>query len=65
MPDTCAYRLIAEGKELPEWHHLVSDSPHTIHEIGMSVQDRSICETEVGENDLEEYLVNWPGEKRR
>ena len=23
MPETCAYRLLAEGKDLPEEHHLV------------------------------------------
>ncbi len=65
MPDTCAYRLIAEGKELPPWHHLRSNDRNTIHETGFSVQDLSICETIVDPDALEDYLVNWPGETRR
>ncbi|VAV99843.1 UPF0260 protein YcgN [hydrothermal vent metagenome] len=65
MPETCAYRLVAETKELPDYHHLVSGDRNTIHEAGMSVQDRSICETQVNEDELAEYLVNWPGETRR
>ena len=24
LPDTCAYRLLYEGKTLPEWHPLIS-----------------------------------------
>jgi len=45
MPQTCAYRLIAEGKDLPNYHHLVSGSHETIHEVGMSVQDATLVKT--------------------
>jgi hypothetical protein len=65
MPDTCAYRLIAEGKPLFDWHYLISGDKQSIHLAGMSVQDRSICETSVKFEDLEDHLVNWPGEERR
>ena len=42
MPRTCAYRLVSEGKDLPDHHHLVSGSRQTIHDVGMSVQDLSL-----------------------
>lgn len=37
LPETCAYKLIKNGKPLYEWHHLVSGSKDTIIEAGMSI----------------------------
>jgi uncharacterized cysteine cluster protein YcgN (CxxCxxCC family) len=62
MPQTCAYRLIAEGKDLPDYHHLVSDSRETIHEVGMSVQDAVTSEALVDEDEVATRIVIWPGE---
>lgn len=62
MPQTCAYRLVARGKDLPDHHHLVSGSKDSIHNAGMSVQDAVTCETLVKEDDLPYRLVIWPGE---
>lgn len=62
MPQTCAYRLIANGKDLEPWHHLVSGSRDTIHEWGYSVQDKVVSEEGVTEDDLPHRLVIWPGE---
>ncbi|MBM3502333.1 MAG: YcgN family cysteine cluster protein [Alphaproteobacteria bacterium] len=58
MPSTCAYRLVAEGKDLYWWHHLISGSKRTIHEAGMSVRGRVISEREAG--DPAERIVRWP-----
>lgn len=30
LPQTCAYRLLYEGKNLPEWHPLISQDPHSV-----------------------------------
>ena len=30
LPPTCAYRLRADGKPLPEWHYLLTGSPEQI-----------------------------------
>jgi len=62
MPETCAYKLVSQGKDLPVWHHLVSGSRQTIHEAGMSVQGAVISEVHVSEEEQFKRLVIWPGE---
>lgn len=62
MPQTCAYRLVSEGKDLPDYHHLVSGSRDTIHEVGMSVQDAVTSEIFVTEDEQATRIVIWPGE---
>ncbi len=56
LPVTCAYRLRAEGKPLPEWHHLISGDPESVHAAGQSVRGWTISEEEAG--DLEFHLVD-------
>jgi len=62
IPQTCAYRLIANGEDLPDWHYLVSGSRDTIHEAGMSVKDLTVSELDVGEWDHVNRITLWPGE---
>lgn len=60
MPSTCAYRLLWEGKDLPEWHPLVTGERNSVHLAGISVRNRVYRQCEVDEDDLEEYIVEWP-----
>jgi len=60
MPSSCAYRLVAEGKELPLWHPLISGDPESVHVAGASVRHRVISETEVDDVDLQDHVVDWP-----
>lgn len=58
MPETCAYRLLAEGKDLPDWHPLVSGSKESVHKSGHSVRAKVVSARDVDENDLPDYVVD-------
>lgn len=58
MPETCAYRLLAEGHDLPLWHPLVSGSAEAVHKAGMSVRGKVVSGRDVDEEDLPDYVVD-------
>jgi uncharacterized protein len=57
LPPTCAYRLLAEGRDLEWWHPLVSGDRHVIHELGVSVRGSIISENEIDMEHLEDYII--------
>ena len=57
LPRTCAYRLLAEGKPLRRWHHLVCGDPHAVHAAGISRAGRMVSETEVDPEDWEDRII--------
>ena len=59
LPTTCAYRLVSEGRDLPRWHHLVSGDASTVHEAGISAQNRTVSEVGLTAEDWEKHIVEW------
>lgn len=58
LPKTCAYRLVALGKALPEWHPLVTGDENSVHMAGISIKGRAIPETRVHPGDVEYYTIS-------
>ena len=56
LPETCAYRLRANGEPLREWHYLISGSRESVHEAGQSTRGWTVSEVDAGEQ-LEFHVV--------
>ncbi len=46
LPASCAYRRLADGKDLPEWHPLITGRPGSVHDAGVSMLGRAVSEND-------------------
>ena len=60
MPQTCASRLLFEGKPLYDWHPLITGDPDSVHKAGVSMQNRTYSEFSVPEEDWEDHIIEEP-----
>ena len=58
LPSTCAYRLLAEGEPLPDWHPLITGDPDSVVKAGISV--RGFAKSDKDVTDLTEEVIALP-----
>ena len=59
LPKSCAYRRLAEGRNLAPWHPLISGDPDTVRQAGISVAGYSVPESEVPLAEYHQHVINW------
>lgn len=59
LPDSCAYRCVAEQRPLPDWHYLISGDRDAVHRLGISASSQGIPETLVPEDQWQDRVVRW------
>lgn len=57
LPKTCAYKLRAEDKPIPEWHYLLTGNRDAMREAGICVSGKVISEVDAG--PLEHHITEW------
>ncbi len=62
LPETCAYRRVALGQDLPEWHPLATGDPKSTQGAGSSVLRLAISEYGVDLDYLEDYIIETEDE---
>lgn len=57
LPASCAYKRLYQGKPLPDWHPLLTGTPESVHRARASVQNLTVSETDIPEDDWEDYII--------
>lgn len=58
LPETCAYRRLHEGSELPDWHPLLSHDKKTVQKAGVSVCEYAISEDYIHPEQLQDHVIH-------
>jgi uncharacterized cysteine cluster protein YcgN (CxxCxxCC family) len=57
MPESCAYRRLARGEGLPDWHPLLTGAKKSVEDAGVAVMN-AVSETKVDPEDIWDYVVS-------
>ena len=59
LPETCAYRLLFNGCDLPDWHPLLTGDPDSVGHAGISIRGKAVSEAFIHPDQLPEHVVTW------
>ena len=57
LPSSCSYKLISEGKPLPQWHHLISKDKERVHSTNQSNKEYCVSENSINQENNEDHIV--------
>jgi uncharacterized cysteine cluster protein YcgN (CxxCxxCC family) len=56
MPETCAYRRLARGEDLPDWHPLLTGTRASVEEAGVAVM-KAVSERTIKPDDIWDHVT--------
>ncbi len=60
LPPTCAYRLVADGRDLYWWHPLISGTFDSVHVANASAKNKTRPEGRLKTPGLMKRIIKWP-----
>lgn len=57
MPKSCAYRRIARGEGLPQWHPLLTGDRDSVERAGIATERRLDSEADIPDAELEDRVT--------
>ena len=57
--NSCAYRRLHEGRDLADWHPLISGDPESVHRAGISVRGQTVNETALADPEDALDFAAW------
>jgi len=58
LPESCAYRLLHEGKPLFNWHPLISGDKKSVHTSGFSMRNKTFSGEGLSEEDIILHIID-------
>lgn len=59
LPPSCAYRRLAAGQPLPDWHPLVTGDAQSVIRAGISVAGKVVSEEFIHPDQYAEHIIEW------